>query len=66
VTAALAAGAANWLIIRHHVRRLAAVSAQPSPGPEDQASGPLPALIVDETDDSDGHRIHVNPWAEEE
>jgi hypothetical protein len=64
VTAALAAGAANWLIIRHHVRRLAAVSAQQ--GTEDQASGPLPALIIDETDDADGHRIHVNPWAEEE
>jgi hypothetical protein len=26
---------------------------------------PRPALIVDETDDAGGHRIHVNPWTEE-
>jgi hypothetical protein len=78
VTAALVAGAANWLIIRHHVRRLSAVQAQEplaarvsSPqarlsGPlPSRVSGPLPALIVDETDDAGGHRIHVNPWAEE-
>jgi hypothetical protein len=72
VTAALAAGAANWLIIRHHVRRLAAASAaqgaldQSEGGPQSRLSGPLPALIVDETDNADGHRIHVNPWADEE
>ena len=62
VTAALAAGAANWLIIRHHVKRLAAAAA--ADGPPPRVSGPLPALIVDE-DDADGHRIHVNPWADE-
>jgi Family of unknown function (DUF6350) len=78
VTAALVAGAANWLIIRHHVQRLAAAaarepgipasaSARPrgAAGPQARSSGPLPALIVDETDDAGGHRIHVNPWAEE-
>ncbi len=78
VTAALVAGAANWLIIRHHVRRLAAVaSGEPgnfaaasgrprgATGPQARLSGPLPALIVDETDDAGGHRIHVNPWADE-
>jgi hypothetical protein len=78
VTAALVAGAANWLIIRHHVRRLAAVASRESgapaaasgrspaaTGPQARASGPLPALIVDETDDAGGHRIHVNPWADE-
>ena len=74
VTAALAAGAANWLIIRHHVRRLAAAggaagpdapgSGAPGAGPS-RVSGPLPVLIVDETDDAGGHRIHVNPWGEE-
>jgi hypothetical protein len=63
VTAALAAGAANWLIIRHHVKRLAAAAAD---GPLPAASEPLPALIVDESDDAGGHRIHVNPWADEE
>jgi hypothetical protein len=78
VTAALMAGAANWLIIRHHVRRLAAAAGleggNPAaasgqsrlvPGPQGRGSGPLPALIIDETDDAGGHRIHVNPWADE-
>jgi hypothetical protein len=78
VTAALVAGAANWLIIRHHVRRLADAASQESgylavlnglptdtTGPQAQDSGPLPALIVDESDDAGGHRIHVNPWADE-
>jgi Family of unknown function (DUF6350) len=62
VTAALAAGAANWLIIRHHVRRLAAAAGPP---PSSRLSGPLPALIVDDSDDAGGHRIHVNPWVDE-
>jgi hypothetical protein len=85
VTAALAAGAANWLIIRHHVRRLAqAADSEPGDaltttgplaraagplghagGPQPRVSGPLPVLIIDETDDAGGHRIHVNPWADE-
>ena len=77
VTAALVAGAANWLIIRHHVRRLAMASQEsgylavlngqplPDTGPKAKVSGPMPALIVDETDDAGGHRIHVNPWADE-
>jgi Family of unknown function (DUF6350) len=70
VTAALVAGAANWLIIRYHVRRLSRFQA-PAPGnirmsgPQARISSPLPALIVDETDDAGGHRIHVNPWADE-
>jgi hypothetical protein len=62
VTAALAAGAANWLIIRRHVRRLQAQALQ-EPAP--RSTGPLPALIVDESDDDGGHRIHVDPWSEE-
>jgi hypothetical protein len=63
VTAALVAGAANWLIIRHHVRRLTA-QATGSSGPlPPRVSAPQPALIIDETDDAGGHRIHVNPWA---
>jgi hypothetical protein len=76
VTAALVAGAANWLIIRHHIRRISAAQADESgnigiSGPRAGRGGPLPAgvsaplpaLIVDETDDAGGHRIHVNPWA---
>jgi hypothetical protein len=63
VTAALAAGAANWLIIRHHVKRLADAGLLPGPPPD---SGPRPAVIVDESDDAGGHRIHVNPWGADE
>jgi len=85
VTAALVAGAANWLIIRHHIRRLKTrqpdapghdeTSGPPAERPERaqrgaplpaRVSAPLPALIVDETDDAGGHRIHVNPWADEQ
>ena len=81
VTAALMAGAANWLIISHHVRRIkAAQAAEPAnwmtgTGPQPRlggpasarvgGTGPLPVLIVDETDDAGGHRIHVNPWADD-
>jgi hypothetical protein len=79
VTAALVAGAANWLIIRHHIRRLKVPQAQAPAdvrvsAPQARLSGPLraarvsaplPALIVDESDNAGGHRIHVNPWADE-
>ena len=74
VTAALVAGAANWLIIRHHIRRLTAAHADGSRSAGNtglgglqpaRVSAPQTALIVDETDDAGGHRIHVNPWADE-
>lgn len=78
VTAALVAGAANWLIIRYHVRRLTRAQAADSgsvrlSGPQARLGGhaqarvsaPQPALIVDVNDDAGGHRIHVNPWADE-
>jgi hypothetical protein len=65
VTAALVAGAANWLILRSHIRRLAA--AAPSPeragGPLDRVSSPLQKLVVDQTDSAGGHHIYVDPWA---
>jgi hypothetical protein len=63
VPAAIVAGAANWLIIRHHIRRLheaAATTAGPEPG------DPVPALVVDETDNAGGHRIFVDPWADKD
>ena len=100
VTAALVAGAANWLLLRHHIRHIrrlaaeslaaessasareSALAAHLDPGlgdspappvpvlpgqadPSEQArrTGPLPALIVDETDDAGGHRIYYDPWA---
>ena len=61
VTAALVAGAANWLILRHHVRRLAAAGLTAG-----RRAGQRPAaarLVVDQTDDDGGHRIYVDPWA---
>ena len=94
VTAALVAGAANWLLLRRHIRRIRQAAAETTaaaqesalaghltPTPDDHASpvstqadqarhsqqprssGPLPVLIVDETDDADGHRIYYDPWA---
>jgi phosphoribosylglycinamide formyltransferase-1 len=53
VTAALAAGAANWLILRRAANRSPVPGGIPDPS------------VVDESDDLDGHRIFVNPWAEE-
>ena len=36
----------------------------PAAGPFPPAAGPFtPAGMVDETDDADGHRIYLNPWA---
>jgi hypothetical protein len=57
VTAALAAGAANWVILRRASVR--AELAEETARPDDRT-------VVDESDDLDGHRIYVNPWAEEE
>jgi hypothetical protein len=72
VTAAVVAGLANWLILRHHVKRLATateVAAGGSAtvtGPIGAAAttGPMPA-VVDEDDDAGGHRIYMDPWAGE-
>jgi len=69
VTAALAAAASNWLILR----RAAARKARDHPAPARDAGSPSagrPAAaaaiapgIIDETDDAGGHRIYVDPWA---
>ena len=64
VTAALTAAAANWMILRRAGRRRSAVR----PVPDDDAdTGPIPIPVipgvVDETDDAEGHRIYLNPWA---
>jgi hypothetical protein len=84
VTAALTAGAANWLILRRATRAVRAGPGGPGEagglGPGEPVAGtpgigtvrgialpgqhnsPGPA-VLDETDDADGHRIYVNPWA---
>jgi len=76
VTAAVVAGAANWLLLRHHIRRMsAAATSAPSPGPSvlaaaaasdhRRSSGQPSAQVVDEADDAGGHRIYYNPWADD-
>jgi Family of unknown function (DUF6350) len=75
VTAALVAGAANFLILRHHIRRLTATAQLTDhleTGPDavpaavaasDQPRRALSALVVDESDDAGGHRIYYDPWS---
>ncbi len=76
VTAAVVAGAANWLVLRHHIRRLAVASApasvarpqgSPVPAAATAAGHATPARphVVDETDSAGGHRIYYDPWARE-
>ena len=79
VTAAVVAGAANWLLLRHHIRSLAAASAgfpgQATLGtralaatitvPSNTSSAASKPAVVDETDDAGGHRIYYDPWAAE-
>lgn len=79
VTAALVAGAGNWLLLRHHVRKLAADGVSGAGGPPGEgwpsapkgdpfakaAKAAAPASAVDETDDAGGHRIFVDPWADQ-
>jgi hypothetical protein len=82
VTSAVVAGAVNWLILRHHSKRLATAAladakSADAPAPvgvsvaggraaasSARATGPLPA-VIDETDDAGGHRIYLDPWADE-
>lgn len=68
VTAAVVAGAANWLLLWHHIRRLGAASASASvPAAQSPDAALAPAgihpHIHDETDDAGGHRIYYDPWA---
>lgn len=73
VTAALVAGAANWLLLRHHIRKLAAAGTPQDDWPSApsvragtfaKAATSASASAVDETDDAGGHRIFVDPWAD--
>lgn len=64
VTAAVVAGAVNWLVLRRHIKRLGrGADAARISGPIPAAAGP-PTAVVDETDDAGGHRIYVDPWAD--
>jgi len=71
VTAALTAGATNWLILSRATPRPGGVwgdgispgsggyQGVASPG----AHRPPGPTLLDETDDAGGHRIYLNPWA---
>jgi hypothetical protein len=64
VTAAVVAGAANWLVLRRHIKRLGlSADAMRSSGPMAAVAHTAP-VVVDETDDAGGHRIYVDPWAD--
>jgi hypothetical protein len=68
VTAAVAAGAANWLMLRHTAagwRFGRAANPGPAPPRDEPAGGYHGPVLVDETDDADGHRIYLDPWAED-
>ena len=66
VTAAVAAGAANWLLLWRAAggwrsgRGAGAAPDQAGDGHADEYHGPV---LVDETDDAGGHRIYLDPWA---
>ena len=67
VTSAVAAGAANWLLLRAAVRRRTRALGDAGADADIPAAPSQPAsVIVDESDDADGHRIYLNPWAAEE
>jgi hypothetical protein len=62
ITAALAAAAANWLILRRAQKRYRE-SAQAVTEPHLDPGPLLPPGQHDEADDASGHRIYLNPWA---
>lgn len=64
VTAAVVAGAANWLVLRRHIKRLGLTAESVRIGGPVPATADAPPAVVDETDDAGGHRIYVDPWAD--
>ncbi|HEV2255573.1 MAG TPA: DUF6350 family protein [Streptosporangiaceae bacterium] len=68
VTAALTAAAANWLILRRTTpqrpRKQSAEESQQAPEPTPPPR--IPVGVIDETDDAGGHRIYLNPWADQD
>ena len=64
VTAALTAAAANWLMFRRKIpRNRPAEDTERSDGPAEPA---IRFGVIDENDDAEGHRIYLNPWADED
>jgi hypothetical protein len=74
ITAALAAAAANWLILRGSsppeggrggMGETVSPHDRGVPGGRPPGLTPLPPGQHDSTDDAGGHRIYLNPWAAE-
>jgi hypothetical protein len=65
VTAALTAAAADWLLFRRVQGGLGGRAGPPSAGGS-RGVAPPGVTVIDETDDAGGHRIYLNPWADEE
>jgi Family of unknown function (DUF6350) len=65
VTAALTAAAAHWLMFRRRIPGSRPAEETPGP-PEPAAAEGIRVGVIDETDDAGGHRIYLNPWADEE
>jgi hypothetical protein len=67
VTSAVAAGAANWWMLRREPEAGFHLSAffATRPATQGPERDPAPAgpAVVDETDDAGGHRIYLDPWA---
>ncbi|HEY0718487.1 MAG TPA: DUF6350 family protein [Streptosporangiaceae bacterium] len=67
VTAAVAAGAANWWMLRREPEAGfhfgALFAAGPSAAQPDQEPVAAGAAVVDENDNAGGHRIYLDPWA---
>ena len=59
VAAAVTAGLVNWLLMRREQVAAGAVAGPPS-GPGS------PGDVVDEAEDDEGHRIYLDPWADDE
>jgi hypothetical protein len=69
VTAALTAAAANWLMLRRNTPRLPGRRRPPEEAPDAPEPAPaagIPVGVIDETDDAGGHRIYLNPWADQD
>src|SRR6201996_1555681 len=69
VTAAVAAGLANWWMLRRNpeagFRFSEFFAARPAGAESERVPAPTGAVVVDETDDDGGHRIYLDPWADD-
>jgi hypothetical protein len=65
VTSAVAAGLANWWMLRRNPEAGFRFGEFFAARPAAPAREPAGASVVDETDDAGGHRIYLDPWADD-